>query len=127
MSTEATATFRGEGGSEWSLSLPLNEAMLGQIERGTLMPVGEKAEALFDEFHGDEFASDDGDDEVEEEIHASPAAAKLAEEIGVDLADVTGTGKGGSITKGDVEGAAPGASSSGAPDEDEQGDGGSQD
>ncbi|MCL4674172.1 MAG: 2-oxo acid dehydrogenase subunit E2 [Sphingomonadaceae bacterium] len=36
---------------------------------------------------------------------ATPSARKLAEEKGVDLASVTGTGPGGKITKEDVEGA----------------------
>ncbi|OZA94327.1 MAG: pyruvate dehydrogenase complex dihydrolipoamide acetyltransferase [Erythrobacter sp. 34-65-8] len=44
---------------------------------------------------------------------ATPSARKLAEEKGVDLASITGTGPGGKITKEDVEGAP--ASSSGAP------------
>lgn len=37
---------------------------------------------------------------------ASHHAVKLAEELGVDLSAVTGTGKDGSITKADVEAAA---------------------
>lgn len=37
------------------------------------------------------------------EVKASDAAAKLAEEAGIDLASIEGTGRGGSITKGDVE------------------------
>ena len=44
---------------------------------------------------------------------ATPSARKLAEEKGVDLASITGTGPGGKITKEDVEGAP--ASSTGAP------------
>lgn len=38
-----------------------------------------------------------------DEINATDAAAKLAEDQDVDLADVTGTGVEGRITKGDVE------------------------
>lgn len=38
------------------------------------------------------------------EVDATVAARKLAEARGIDLADVIGTGKGGRITRGDVEG-----------------------
>lgn len=40
------------------------------------------------------------------EVAASPLARRLAEQLGVDLARVTGTGPGGRITKEDVEAAA---------------------
>lgn len=43
------------------------------------------------------------DDEGDDDVSASDAAAKLAYEKGVDLALVTGTGANGNITKGDVE------------------------
>jgi len=42
-------------------------------------------------------------EEVQDDVSASDAAAKLAYEKGVDLALVTGTGANGNITKGDVE------------------------
>lgn len=104
MRAEATATFRGEGGVDWSLALPLGEAMLDQIERGTLVPVGEDAEALLEQYHGAEFAEEvESESEGTAEVKASPAAAKLAEELGVDLDTVKGTGKNGVVTKGDVE------------------------
>jgi len=41
----------------------------------------------------------------EEEVAAAPAVRRLAKELGVDLANVTGSGKGGRITKEDVEAA----------------------
>ncbi|MCK1978109.1 E3 binding domain-containing protein, partial [Jeotgalicoccus huakuii] len=41
-------------------------------------------------------------DAGEEDPVAAPAARKLAEENGIDLATVAGTGKGGRITKEDV-------------------------
>ena len=49
---------------------------------------------------------------------ATPSAKKLAEEKGVDLASIEGTGPGGKITKGDVEdagGSAPAASPAPSP------------
>lgn len=42
-------------------------------------------------------------DEPQPEISISPAAQKLAEKEGVDFSKITGSGKGGSITKKDVE------------------------
>lgn len=54
----------------------------------------------------DENANDDdegdGNDNADD-IKATDAAKELADEKGIDLAEVTGTGKNGSITKGDVE------------------------
>lgn len=44
--------------------------------------------------------------EEAEEVSASPSARKAAEEKGIDLASVTGSGKGGRITKQDVVAAA---------------------
>lgn len=49
-------------------------------------------------------AASNGDEP--EAVKVSDAAAKLAEELDVDLSEVEGTGKGGSITKADVEDAA---------------------
>ncbi len=46
---------------------------------------------------------------------ASPSARKLAEELGVDLAKVTGTGPGGRIIKSDIESAAASGSAKAAP------------
>jgi pyruvate dehydrogenase E2 component (dihydrolipoamide acetyltransferase) len=48
----------------------------------------------------------------------SPLARKRAEELGVDVAALTGTGEGGSITAADVERAAPSTPASVAPTED---------
>lgn len=53
-------------------------------------------------------AASNGDEP--EAVKVSDAAAKLADELDVDLSEVEGTGKGGSITKADVEGAAEDAS-----------------
>lgn len=43
-----------------------------------------------------------------QDIDTTGAAAELAHELGVDLSTVEGTGKGGRITKADVEKAASG-------------------
>lgn len=47
--------------------------------------------------------ADEKADEQDQEPEATPAAEKEAEEAGVDLSQVEGTGKGGKITKADVE------------------------
>jgi pyruvate/2-oxoglutarate dehydrogenase complex dihydrolipoamide acyltransferase (E2) component len=44
--------------------------------------------------------------EEEGKVHATEAAERKAEELGVDLTTVEGTGKGGRITVGDVQKAA---------------------
>jgi pyruvate/2-oxoglutarate dehydrogenase complex dihydrolipoamide acyltransferase (E2) component len=44
-------------------------------------------------------------DHYYEDIETTGAAAERAAELGVDLSTVTGTGKGGRITKADVEAA----------------------
>ncbi len=46
---------------------------------------------------------------TEERIVASPAAKRIARELGIDLAGVAGTGPGGRITEADVRGAAAGS------------------
>lgn len=50
---------------------------------------------------------------MEADVKATDGAKVLAEEKGIDLASVDGTGSGGQVTKGDVEQAA-GAQASGA-------------
>lgn len=47
--------------------------------------------------------SGEGEAAPEKEIEASPAAAKLAEEYGIDLATIKGTGAGGKVIKPDVD------------------------
>lgn len=77
-------------------------------ERGELVEL-EKGEAHVKEQGEPEPAdlsadadADDGDDEPD----ATDAARELAQDEGVDLATVKGTGEGGRITKGDVQKAA---------------------
>lgn len=108
MATETTVKLCGEGGVEWTLALPLSEAMLGQVETGALQPVDQESVDLLNDYLAESEGWQDDGDEPEDapEVKVSPAAAKLAEELGVDLSDVEGTGSGGSITKGDVENAA---------------------
>ena len=51
-------------------------------------------------------AVEEKSDTYYEDITTTGAAAQLAEELGVDLSTVEGTGKNGKITKADVEAAA---------------------
>ena len=50
-----------------------------------------------------------GEDEGRERVRASPAARRRAEELDVDVAEVSGTGPGGAVTFADVEAASEGA------------------
>jgi pyruvate/2-oxoglutarate dehydrogenase complex dihydrolipoamide acyltransferase (E2) component len=50
-------------------------------------------------------AAEEHGDHYYEDISTTGAAAERAAELGVDLSTVTGTGKGGRITKADVEAA----------------------
>src|SRR4051812_22231809 len=51
-------------------------------------------------------ASSNGSDSDDERAKASPVARRVANELGIDIADVQGTGPGGRILKADVEKAA---------------------
>src|SRR4051794_34585358 len=57
------------------------------------------------------------DDEGDERAKASPVARRVANELGIDIADVQGTGPGGRILKADVEKAAD--EDGGAPEKEE--------
>src|SRR4051812_34767803 len=58
-----------------------------------------------------------GSDSDDERAKASPVARRVANELGIDIADVQGTGPGGRILKADVEQAA--AEDGGAPEKEE--------
>ncbi len=59
--------------------------------------------------------SENGDGALPGGVKASPIARKIAEEKGINLAQVTGTGPGGRITRSDVEGFTPSAAPAAAP------------
>ena len=46
----------------------------------------------------------EAENEKEEKILISAAAKKLADENGIDVSEVVGTGKNGNISKSDIEG-----------------------
>lgn len=56
-------------------------------------------------------ASAEGDSGDEDHVRATPVARKIAEEKGIDLADVEGSGAAGRVTKSDVLAASEGGSS----------------
>lgn len=56
-------------------------------------------------------ASDEGGSGDEDHVRATPVARKIAEEKGIDLADVEGSGAAGRVTKSDVLAASEGGSS----------------
>lgn len=76
----------------------LSEELLARFEAGAGAASGQATASSAD---AAEQASGEGD--PAEASPASPAARKLAEEHGIDTADLKGTGKGGRITKEDVQ------------------------
>ncbi len=68
------------------------------VEAGELVPVGTPLVLIGSDAVGPE-------QPAEEKIQATPLVRKLAEELGVELASVLGTGPGGRITEDDVRGA----------------------
>ena len=79
----------------------LNEAWEDGVRPFTL----ERYEAWFDEqgeADGDGGGPEDDDDD-DGDVRATAAAESLADEHGIDISDVDGSGHGGRVTKGDVE------------------------
>lgn len=68
-------------------------------QRWTQSGVNEAGDPVYSRVHGENYYED---------ISVTGAAAELADELGVDLSTVTGTGKDGNITKADVQKAANG-------------------
>lgn len=73
----STALFRGEGGTEWEMDLPLSKAMQEQFDAGKLVRLSEltdaelAAQALPDPgVDADDSDGDDGDDDVPSELKA---------------------------------------------------------
>jgi 2-oxoglutarate dehydrogenase E2 component (dihydrolipoamide succinyltransferase) len=66
---------------------------------------GERAEAEQPEAEAEETAAEetDGHREMEDEVRASPSVRKIAREYDIDLAEVSGSGSGGRVTREDVE------------------------
>jgi pyruvate dehydrogenase E2 component (dihydrolipoamide acetyltransferase) len=72
------------------------------------LPISETAEVEAAIAEDEDIAASNGATE-DGRIKASPIARKLAEERGIDLSQIKGTGPGGRIVKSDVEGFQPGA------------------
>ena len=73
------------------------------VEEGQLVPVGTPLVLIGSDADG----SAPTEAPPRERVQATPLVRRLAEELGVDLAAVSGTGSGGRITEGDVRSAAP--------------------
>jgi 2-oxoglutarate dehydrogenase E2 component (dihydrolipoamide succinyltransferase) len=74
---------------------PEEEAEAEQPEAEAETEAGEAAE--------EEAAEEDGHREVEDGVRASPSVRKLAREYEIDLAEISGSGSGGRVTREDVE------------------------
>ena len=82
-------------------------AVVAKIEEGEAPAGGEKSESSdSDESEAvdskAESDSDEGEAEDHGDIRVTPVAKKIAEDKGVDLSKISGTGTGGKITKSDV-------------------------
>jgi 2-oxoglutarate dehydrogenase E2 component (dihydrolipoamide succinyltransferase) len=89
-----------------------SDQLLGKIKEGAApaaKPAAEEKPAATEETKESSAAQASGDEKV------APAARKLANEKDVDLSKVQGSGKGGLITKEDVQKAVSGAASKSAP------------
>jgi pyruvate dehydrogenase E2 component (dihydrolipoamide acetyltransferase) len=73
------------------------------VEEGKLVPVGTPLVVIGD----GEVAAGPAQPPAAEKVQATPLVRKIAAELGVDLATVSGTGPGGRITEDDVRGGAP--------------------
>src|SRR5690606_10748722 len=97
----------GEAKSNGASAKPEAKAESAPADEAKALPVSEQ------EVVETAIAEDEGDDGAATtengRIKASPVARKLAEERGIDLSQVKGTGPGGRIVKADVEGFQPGA------------------
>jgi pyruvate dehydrogenase E2 component (dihydrolipoamide acetyltransferase) len=73
------------------------------VEEGQLVPVGTPLVVIGD----GEVTPAPAEETPPARVQATPVVRKIAAELGVDLASVTGTGPGGRITEDDVRSAAP--------------------
>jgi pyruvate dehydrogenase E2 component (dihydrolipoamide acetyltransferase) len=73
------------------------------VEEGQLVPVGTPLVLI----GSDADASEPREAQAARRVQATPLVRRLADELGVELAAVRGTGAGGRITEGDVRAAAP--------------------
>lgn len=84
----------------------LSNELLATVEEGTAAAAPKEVETEKKVDSGEAEPALSDKDETGREVIASPSARKLAEESGIDLAAVDGTGKDGRITKEDVQNSA---------------------
>ena len=109
-SAAAPETSAATGGSEVSPAAPTPDASTPATGSVSPTPAATPGSATPDDRTSGGSATADG-----RRPKSSPLARKIAREIGVDLATVTGTGPGGRITRRDVESAKPATDSGTAP------------
>jgi len=92
------------------------------VDLATVDGTGPQGAVTADDVDDAVAANADGSDEATQEVKATPRAKRRAEELGVDLATVEGTGPQGAVSESDVEAAAETAESE-PPSPAESGDG----
>lgn len=93
-------------GSVDAAQLAVTQAEAGLVQAAAIKSAADAALANAKKQEAEAFKSVDEPDTTDDNVNASDAAVARAKELGVDLATVTGTGKGGAIKVSDVEAAA---------------------
>ena len=83
---------------------PVPPGCEGEAEANPFLEVREEGNAVAEAVSAVEVTAPPEEGEIEDapEFDASPSAVELADELGVDLASVEGSGAGGKIIKSDV-------------------------
>ncbi|MCB1233023.1 MAG: 2-oxoglutarate dehydrogenase complex dihydrolipoyllysine-residue succinyltransferase [Verrucomicrobiae bacterium] len=92
---EGTLHITAQEGEEVDIGAVIATIEEGQVAESTGSNGGKEKEPTSED-------EDEASAEDDEHVRATPVARKIAEEKGVDLADVEGSGAGGRITKADV-------------------------
>ena len=99
--------YQGRGRPTLAINQEYDSAELGEELTAWLLDNGKAVEVKSKHYGAQPEPELKADDEIYEQVkqeaEATDAAVKLAEENGVDLADVEGTGSGGRILLSDVQ------------------------
>ena len=98
----------GEKGADWQTLLKAHEAKASGASSPAATPASGSQPAVTSKQESESAPSSDKSSS-NGRVKASPLAKKLAKDKGYDIAQITGTGENGRITKSDVENYKPGA------------------